>query len=650
MEPHSKSVVSAPEKRVAASLQKFSEDALVLSHAQEAGQAQTPLCDAFERLQNGFHGEPVHAILLGFSPENTAAAVSALVGDDYNICRVIVPSRIGYTEVLLQERGFSVESGGQRHDFDQMEPFIKALEKEDLLQEGNPANWMDPLRLQLPAPSRRRGLRLLIPESLDALVKKPALLSTLADQADWLFLCGQHDGSIDTTSRDTLQLLIDQMVGLQCLISNKETVAMPAHGWWTGWKVVCSLSPLQLNQPSDAVDARLALLTQPGSELRRFIQESRRQRGLESNAELLLSEIEQMRKHLENQKKLQLSGLVAGANQDQTLRRAVDLAKQRMQEDVDAVRRSLEDESKRQLVPGGLAYEALEVAAEQIEIEDILQSISGDVIRLSLDDDCRARLAEDIQKLGRLRLSSDLAMIQESLDVVSGQMQKDLKASASMSFRPSFTTIDEQQVWTGMMGLARPEIRYRGEMPKPTILSRLGKARQGIMGLLMLGMIFGSVGSLMGEQSNIRTYLYAAMLPLIVIGFFYTYISVRKQQQVLLTKELDKLREGAARELRRVVSDLFREEQNVVSQHLQKLGRTLGSDIGEQVQKLEAHKLGEREKSTRQAKEQERSISQRLKKLEDRQRKASSLSAGVPKLQAELTSWLNDWVTRFNKR
>ena len=644
------SAVSACERKVGDSLQQFSADALALAQTQEAGQAQTPLCDAFDRFQTGFHGEPVHAILLGSSPENTAAAVSALVGEDYNICRVIVPSRIGYTEVLLQERGFSVESGGQRYDFDQMEPFIKALEKEDILQAGNPSNWMDPLRLKLPAPTRRRGLRLLIPESLDALIKKPALLSTLADQADWLFLCGQRDEDLDVASRDTLQLLIDQMVGLQCLICDEKKASMPAHGWWTGWKVVCSLSPLQLAESSDAVDARLALLTQPDSELRRFIQESRRQRGLESSAELLVSEIEQMRQHLGNQKKLQQSGLMTGPNQDQTLRRAVDTAKQRMQEDVDAVRRSLEDESKRQLVPGGSAYEILENAAGEIEIDDIQQSVSGDVIRLSLDDDCRARLAKEIQTIGRKRLTSDLAIIQESLDVAAEQMQADLKSTAKMAFRPSFVAIDEQQMWTGMMGLARPEIRYRGEMSKPTVFSRLGKARQGIMGVLMLGMIFGSIGTLMGEKSNVRVYLYAAMLPLIVIGFFYTYISFRKQQQIVLRKELDKLREGAARELRRVVSDLFREEQNVVGQHLQKLTRTLVSDLGEQVQKLESQKLGERERSARQAKEQERSIDQRLKKVEERQRKATSLAAAAPKLRTELTTWLSDWVTRFNKR
>lgn len=638
------------EAQVGKSLSKVADDALQLARTQEAGQAQTPLCDAFDRLQTGFHGEPVHAILLGFSPEDTAAAVTALVGDDYNICRVIVPSKIGYTEVLLQERGFSVESGGQRYDFDQLEPFVQALEKEDILQEGNPANWMDPLRLQLPAPSRRRGLRLLVPESLDALVKKPALLSTLSDQADWLFLCGKPGESLDSGARDTLQLLIDQMVGLQCLVCDEDKKAIPAQGWWTGWKVVCSLSPLAVPGSGDSVDARLAMLTQPDSELRRFIQESRRQRGIEASVELLASEVNQTQQHLKNQRKLQQSGLVSGAGQDQALRRAVEQAKQRMQEDVDAIRRSLEGESKRQLVPGGSAFDILETAAEGIEVDDITQSVSGEVIKLSLDDDCRARLANEIQSIGRSRLTSDLGIIQESLDVASEQMQSTLKTSANMSFRPSFPAMDEQQIWTGMMGLARPEIRYRGEMTKPTIFSRLGKARQGIMGILMLGMIFGSIGTLMGEQSNVRTYLYAAMLPLIVIGFFYTYISFRKQQQVVIRKELDKLREGAARELRRVVSDLFREEQNVIGQHLQKLGRTLNSELGDQVQKAEARQQGDREQSARQAKEQERSIDQRLRQVEDRKRKVSTLMNGVPKLRTELTAWLGDWVNRFNKR
>lgn len=638
------------ETQVGKSLTKLANDALQLASTQEAGQAQTPLCDSLEHLQTGFHGEPVHAILLGFSPEDTAAAVSALVGDDYNICRVIVPSKIGYTEVLLQERGFSVESGGQRYDFDQLEPFVKALEREDILQDGNPGNWMDPLRLQLPAPSRRRGLRLLVPESLDALVKKPALLSSLSDQADWLFLCGKQNETLDSGARETLQLLIDQMVGLQCLVCDEEQHAMPPQGWWTGWKVVCSLSPLALSGAGESVDARLAMLTQPDSELRRFIQESRRQRGLESSVELLASEVEQTHQHLKNQRKLQESGLMAGVGQDQSLRRAIDSAKQRMQEDVEAIRRSLENESKRQLVPGGDAFGILETAAVGIDVDDIIQSVTGDVIKLSLDDDCRARLGDEIQSIGRSRLTSDLMIIQESLDVACEQMQSTLKQSAGMAFRPSFPAMDEQQIWTGMMGLARPEIRYRGEMAKPTVFSRLGKARQGIMGILMLGMIFGSIGTLMGEQSNIRTYLYAAMLPLIVIGFFYTYISMRKQQQIVIRKELDKLRDGAARELRRVISDLFREEQNVIGQHLQKLSRLLAGELSDQVQKAESRQQVERDLSARQAKEKERSIDQRLRQVEDRKRKVSSLVTGVPKIRTELTAWLSNWVSRFNKR
>jgi hypothetical protein len=592
----------------------------------------------------------VHAILLGFSPEDTADAVTALVGDDYNICRVIVPSKIGYTEVLLQERGFSVESGGQRYDFDQLEPFVQALEKEDILQEGNPANWMNPLRLQLPAPSRRRGLRLLVPESLDSLVKKPALLSTLSDQADWLFLCGKQGEVLSAGARETLQLLIDQMVGLQCLVNNEDHTSIPPQGWWTGWKVVCSLSPLAVPGLGESVDSRLAMLTQPDSELRRFIQESRRHSGLESSVELLASEVNQTHQHLQNQKKLQQSGLISGNSQDQSLRRAVDLAKQRMQEDVDAIRRSLENESKRQLVLGGTAYDNLESAAGEIDVDDIIQNISGDVIKLSLDDECRHRLTEEIHRLGRARLSSDLNIIQESLDVASEQLQETLKGSVGMNFRPSFPALDEQQVWSGMMGLARPEIRYSGEMPKPTIMSRLGKARQGIMGIMMLGMIFGSVGTLLGEQSNLRTYLYAAMLPLIIIGFFYTYISFRKQQHLMIYKEIDKLREGSARELRRVISDLFREEQNVIGQHLQKLGRDLNIKLADEMQKIETHKQGEREQTARQAKEQERSIDQRLKQVEDRKHKAATLVSSMPKLRTELSAWLSDWVNRFNKR
>ncbi len=644
-------ITSADENLVRRELGEAAEIAGRLAQAQEAGQAITPLCDAFERLGQPLFSDPVRAVLVGLTPESTAAAVSALVGDDYNICRVIVPSRIGYTEILLQERGFSLDTGESLQEFDQAESFVAALEDEDLLQEGNPSSWMDPLRLQLPAPSRRRGLRLLVPESLSALVKKPALLSVLADGADWLFLCGPVEAEFGQAERDTLQLLMEQMVGLQCLVGNgKETGGLPSKGWWLGWKVVCSLSPMRMNSGADVVDARLELLTQPSSELRRFIQETRRQRELEAGVELLQGEVEQADVNLQNQKKLQQSGLITGSGQHKELRREVDKVRETLQEEMEALRRSVEEESKRLLVAGGGAYQRMDELAGEIDAEDILQDARGNVIKLTLDEGCQDGLVREVEAFCRQRLIKDLKMIQEALDLAGESLRKRLTEQAGIAFKPTFPGLDEKAFWSSMTGLARPEIRYRGEMPKPSIGSRLGKARQGIFGILMLGMVFGAIGTLLGEQTNLRTYLYAAMLPLMIIGFFWTYVSIRKQQNLTIEKELEKLHDATGRELRRVVADLFREQQNLVGQYLQKVMRTLAGELGDQVQARESLLQAEQEKRTRASRDQEKSIEQRLRQLDERRREASGVAGRMPAIRTALEKWLRDWVVRFNKK
>ena len=115
--------------------------------------------------------ESLTVVLVGLETQATSAALALLLGQEYHVFRVAVPQRVGYTEITLQENGYSVERGAVRKDFEEVSAFVAALQQEDIIQTGNTSNWMDPLRLRLASPTIRRGLRLLVPDSIRGLVE-----------------------------------------------------------------------------------------------------------------------------------------------------------------------------------------------------------------------------------------------------------------------------------------------------------------------------------------------------------------------------------------------------------------------------------------------------------------------------------------------
>ncbi|MDP2136566.1 MAG: hypothetical protein Q8J74_01810, partial [Candidatus Didemnitutus sp.] len=191
----------------------IAEAALGIARDLEAGRAVSPFQEKLALLTTD-PALPVRAAVIAAQPEVLHALLSEIIGQDYNVCKVVVPSRLGFSEVLLQERGFLLDTGAGSQEFDDAGSFLTALQQTHALQQTETDN-LEPLRLKLKGPSHLNGLCLLVPHSLDALYRKPALLSTLADQADWVFLAGNQETALAPEQRATIQLVLDHVTGLQ---------------------------------------------------------------------------------------------------------------------------------------------------------------------------------------------------------------------------------------------------------------------------------------------------------------------------------------------------------------------------------------------------------------------------------------------------
>lgn len=621
--------------------------ALPIAEEIEAGRAVVPFQQQLKQLA-GEQAQPVRAAIIAAQPEDLHVLLSEIIGHDYNVCKVVVPSRLGFSEVLLQERGFLLDTGAGPQEFDDSGAFLSALQQAHALNQEDDDQGLEPLRVKLKGPSHLNGLCLLVPHSLEALHRKPALLSTLADQADWVFLVGNPDTEFTAEQSATIQLLLDHVTGLQNVMNPVAGTKSSPVEWWKDWKVTLSLGLVHAG--TDLLRSRLSLLTAADSELRQYLVESRRQRELEMALALMEEETQQVTRQLGTRLTLAKEGLV-GAGATGNLRKTAESIRTRLNDELESINQAIEHETKAALAPEGAINNRLRECATNIDTDDIEQTHNDTVIKLGIAAETNQSLSKVVLKIAHERFLNDYEQLREGFECSLKDAERALESATGVRHRLPMELPDEVALWETISNLSRPEIRYRGEMPRPTLMSRLSAARQGIMSLMIAGTILGGAATLTGEGGgqNVRTTLYALMLPLLVLGFLWTYVSFRKKERQLLEKEVDKLQDGVFSELRRVLQEFNREQQSLINKSVQKNLRSSQQLIERTLDQLDKQRQRDTDDTRRRQGEQQRSIEQRITRLREVSQELTTLQARLPDASKTQTQWLGDWINRFNE-
>ncbi len=627
------------------------EAALGIARDLEAGRAIAPFQEKLAYLTTD-PALPVRAAVIAAQPESLHALLSEVIGQDYNVCKVVVPSRLGYSEVLLQERGFLLDTGAGSREFDDAGTFLAALEQAHALQ-ATEADNLEPLRLKLKGPAHLNGLCLLVPHSLDALQRKPALLSTLADQADWVFLVGNNETTFAPEQRATIQLVLDHVTGLQNVLqpplADPVSPARPAEEWWKNWKVTLSLGLVRLG--TELLRTRLSLLTAPQSELRHYLVESRLLRQLDMALALMAEETVQVQRQLGNRLNLAREGLTDRDGQPE-LRKTAETIRTNFTDELDSLLKAAERDAKAAFQADGEAHRQLRDASASVTVDDIDQTDGEVTIKLTLAPAAAARLTAAVLAHARQRLATDLRQIAEGLECSVRDAKRAIETATGARPALSIELPDENTLWENISSLARPEIRYRGEMPRATLGARFNAARQVIMGMMILGTILGGAVVLTGDQSGgqgLRTYLAAFMIPMLVLGFLWTYVSFRKREKLTLEKEVEKLQDGVLGELRRVLQDLHREQMVLLSGTLQKAQRAVQQQLEGTFEKIDKQRQRDTEEARRRQTEQQRSMDQRIARLRQFGGQLTTLQSNLKEAERVRAQWLAAWIERFNQ-
>ena len=135
------------------------------------------------------------------------------------------------------------------------------------------------------------------------------------------------------------------------------------------------------------------------------------------------------------------------------------------------------------------------------------------------------------------------------------------------------------------------------------------------------------------------------MIPVLLGGLIWTFVSVRKRDRTTLQKELDRLREGVLAELRKVAGELLRVQGTQIASLLGRISKQLNAQAGDVLKKHESSARNAREQEAQRARERNRGIEQRSREKSQQRSELSRLKSSVPEIRRMLSDWLRILTT-----
>ena len=128
-------------------------------------------------------------------------------------------------------------------------------------------------------------------------------------------------------------------------------------------------------------------------------------------------------------------------------------------------------------------------------------------------------------------------------------------------------------------------------------------------------------------------------LPVLVLVFFWTYISYRKKEEETLESELEKLRTGVRTECRRILSDASRERMSQLGNHYAAFSRSLLSQVDARLREHEQRQRSATETQRLQSMELGKALDAQLRDLQKRRKESSGFGADLRDTVRKVAEW-----------
>lgn len=590
-------------------LKHIATSAYRIASSLERGAIIHPLAKTFQKLQES--PDAIRLLLVGHSRDASIQALKVILDNIVppDECEKLSPTGARVLEIRLGE-GFALLAPKEEKYQDPI-PLVQAVD--DFLQDTKRFKEIVTGQLRISVSIETLStppVNLMIAPPLEDINEAPIMISSLADNADWMMFV-TPSGQLNTFDKGTLSAL-----SLHCLCSYP--VQMKEELPNSFEKVFSSpiiSSPLNIKAVKKEIDKVESM-----SETLRFILgDWRNIKDLEDALIVLESDLHDRKTKLENQRLLQDQGLdqSSGTSTNQDLREFQDRNRTWLQDRFDEIFNALERRHALELQPGGPAYSEIKGLAEELEISNLTQIESGDRIVLNLSSEKQDMFGYALRSHISRIISEDIYELETDIKAACNHITELLQREIKTPPKLAFPAPEQRDVENRITELANPEIRYSSEMMKMTLNRRFSQARGWLIPVMMGAMIIGALATMFGENSSeIRSMFYIGSIPILLAGIIWTYISQKPKEDAHKTRELRRVREEVLRDIRRMTTDLLRKEEQIIKKKLDKILRDAISKLGRAIRKEEQYRQQKSSQSKLSHANNTRTIEQNLRDLD----------------------------------
>jgi|GEM_PF-2580205 len=606
----------------------------------ERGQADTPLAEHFREIEQDINSAPFSIVLVGLTTQARTAVLGWLYGKDFSVLSVNVTQQLGLVEITLRERGYTLErSNGERLEFDQLEPFMDALGKSDILSPHDGENWIDPVRLGINSPKGLQGLKVYMPESPAMILKNSGLLNRVISQANLLVVAAPLHYELTDQDQQAILEISQNMDGFWPLLTVDELeddIHLPEMGWWQKHKLPTVQLPPQLLTTHVAanIPSILQNVNDPARQaLFLYLQAQRITQASDAVDERFQQEMRQLqsRKNRE-QRKAKAGETNIKANSSQ--RHEWDIVRNSLSDELTRINKTIQEQGKKTLLADSKLMTQLDTVINKLQANDLNQESGYKSIKLTVKDSYLSDLKNNLKVLLKQQLKQELNTVAQGLKKQQQSTESQIKQLTQQPQIIALNAPNEQQLWDNLKQQLNVSLRYRGEMPKRGAMARLSDGRKAIMGMSMLSMVIGGTfKALWGVDFRSMIMMVAPVF--FVCAIAYSYFIWPKEDAERLEKELEKVRDGLVSELKRLLNELQREKQTKIAESLDEEKKQTLKKIDE----LMRHSQNQQEQQSTQQREQaqkrSQQIDQQIKDLQSIERDITALKRQCEALERD---------------
>lgn len=554
-----------------------------LAEQYEAGAASSPLTNRCGQLLAPSITKPLKVVFLAICETSREAALQLYLGKDLSthFTPMMRSPDFESVEIQIQNRGFFINDGCLRQDFDTQDAFFNHLRT---IQPGD-GKLRSPLEIGVSLPFWKSGTCLVIAGNFRLLARAQDLMLRLSGAGDVLLLAGMEHAEPPENGEEVLELLCSGIPVVQALIIRKNSQTTNASPGW-----------LKLLRSAVVATPPHAILSEEGPssggpQYPNLIGNLPRLQPLLGNfriareAMLILATLgQQIRSESERlAERRRMTEIPATTPNDQGFRSLSEFVASNLQSDVASLIRHIDDGTRDSLLPGGRLFQLVKKIAEDLDPKQLTSSLQPKATRYEAGEELCRSLRNSLLEQLVADMAAQKLFLEEAISASAEMVAAKVTETTGIPLEFKIPESQTDRLLNFATSLASAPLQLRTEIPRVTGTQFAWTCFQNptmiLMSLTMpMGMFLSSpeMGPILRKfKFDIALY---GLVPIFLVTPFYLLNKLRKEAKFNLEREMERLRNTLQTDLERMARTVSDERRKFAGEWL----KSVSDDIRKQ--------------------------------------------------------------------